>query len=633
MNRITSSSNARTKKFPHSQSQSQPPEKKEKNLKRERFPVNPLRGFSTRSSGSSSSSNVSGSASTSGEPSNGCHRFLHSHSFSSSSSSSSSLGVFPRRPVNSVAKTPKSAPVVSKPLIRKKPSSLEEVKLKSTLTEKPNLQKSQRCKTNPISGKRPTCKITMKPEKVSVLKKQSSVSRNVKLRDSQTTIRVDDSIAQSTPVSKLGTGSDLIYRSNGEATDDGRLSSNSSSYQDRTPPVQASVSPEIQCGSSMNLSASTQSQACYAAGHLLSGVSDKRKCKPKGILTVGENGFEVGKGKILNDSDEFDEGDFGNDGSCNNISIMPLPADASVHWLLSPCDEEKEHENEKSDDGFSQLQQIVECIGHETPSPVSDRSASSDLCNISSGRSLSPMDIYKETTRRISSSLSPNELFRFRRFIHLSSCDGEASAFDTSPTCELDPSEHLKGEKSSPLSVDTLGSENVIQTPESNSSFDNYFGLSCSQAEIQKKHDVGSDLESLTMNFQSAGLSPRIQASSREPSRSSFNFDSLATSSDSIDLAQFQRALADRSSCHPHVTLDTVSRTHVRVEQTNSHMPEIKSQQITDTEFDMQNHKESAAPLGKERELLSFSAAESISTDGGGLICSEDSNWMACYKN
>ncbi|KAG7570384.1 hypothetical protein ISN45_Aa04g029870 [Arabidopsis thaliana x Arabidopsis arenosa] len=633
MNRITSSSNAQTKKFPQSQSQSQPPDKKEKNLKMERFPVNPLRGFSTRSSGSSSSSNVSGSASTSGEASNGCHRFLHSHSFSSSSSSSSSLGVFPRRPVNSVAQTPKSAPVVSKPLIRKKPSSLEEVKLKSTLTEKPNLHKSQRCKTNTISGKRPTCKITMKPEKVSVLKKQSSVSRNVKLRDSQTTIRVDDSIAQSTPVSKLGTGSDLIYRSNGEATDDGRLSSNSSSYQDRTPPVQASVSPEIQCGSSMNLSASTQSQACYAAGHLLSGVSDKRKCKPKGILTVGENGFEVGKGKILNDSDEFDEGDFGNDGSCDNISIMPLPADASVHWLLSPCDEEKEHENEKSDDGFSQLQQIVECVGHETPSPLSDRSASSDLCNISSGRSLSPMDIYKETTRRISSSLSPNELFRFRRFIHLSSCDGEASAFDASPTCELDPSEHLKGDKSSPLSVDTLGSENVIQTPESNSSFDNYFGLSCSQAEIQKKHDVGSDLESLTMNFQSAGLSPRIQASSREPSRSSFNFDSLATSSDSIDLSQFQRALADRSSFHPHVTLDTVSRTHVRVEQTNCHMPEIKSQQITDTKFDMQNHKESAAPLGKERELLPFSAAESISTDGGGLICSEDSNWMACYKN
>ncbi|XP_010517981.1 PREDICTED: uncharacterized protein LOC104793337 [Camelina sativa] len=625
MNRVTSSSNAQTKKK-LSNSQSQPPEKKERNVKSERFPVNPLRGLSTRSCGSSNAS----------EASNGSHRFLLSHSFSSSSSSSSSLGVVPRRPLKSVAKTPKSAPVVSKPLIRKKPRSTEEIKLKSTLTEKPNLHKSQRCKTNPVSGKRPTCKVTMKPDKASVLKKQSSVSREVKqLRDSQTTIRVDDSIAQSTPLSKLGTGSDLTYRSKGEATDDGgRLSSNSSSNQDRTPPAQASVSPEIQCGSSMNFSASTQSQACYAAGHLLSGVSDKRKCKPKGLLTVGENGFEVGKGKILNDSDEFNEGDFGNDGSCDNTSMMPLPADASVHWLLSPCDEEKEHEKELYEDGFSQFPQIVDCVGHETPSPLSDRSASPDyLCNISSGRSLSPMDICKETTRRISSSLSPNELFRFRRFMHLSSCDGEASAFDSTPTCELDPSEHLKGDKLSPLSVDTLGSENVIQTPESSSSFDNYFGLSCSQAEIQKTHDVGSDLESLTMTFQSTDLSPRIQASSQDPSCSSFNFESLATSSDSIDLSQFQRALVDRSCCHPHVTLDKVSRTHVGVEKLNSHMPEVKSQQITDTEFVMQNYKESSAPPGKGRELLPCSAAESISTDGGGLICSEDSNWMACYKN
>lgn len=631
MNRVTSSSIAQSKKCPQSQSQPQPPAKKEKNLKRERFPTNPLRGLSTRSSGSSSCSNVSGSGSTSGEGSNGCHKFLLSHSFSSSSSTSSSSGVFPHcggsRPVKSVAKTPKSAPVVSKPLIRKKPRFLEEVKLKSTVTEKP-----QRCKTNPTSGKRLTGKITMKPEKGTVLKKQSSVSRELKLKDRQTTIRVDDSIAQITPVSKLGTGSDLIYRTNDEATADGRLSNSNSSYQDRTPPVQASVSPEIQCGSSMSFSASAQSQACYAAGHLLSGVSDKRKCKPKGILTVGENGFEVGKGKILNDFDEFDEGDFGNGGSYNNISMMPLPADASVHWLLSPCDEEKEHGKEKSDDGFSQFQQIVECVGHETPSPLSYRSTSSDLCNISSDRSLSPMNICKETLRRTSSSLSPNELSRFRRFMHLSSCDGVASALDTTPTCELDPSEHLKVDKPSPLSVDTLGSENVIQTPESNSSFDNYFGLLNSQAEIQKEHDVGSDLESLTTTLQSASLSPRSHASSREPSSSSFKFDSLATSSDSVDLSQFQRALVDRSSRHSHVTLDKVSRTHVR-EEINSHMPEMKPQQITDTEFDMRNHKESAEPPGKGRELLPRSAAESINTDGGGLICSEDSNWMACYKN
>ncbi|CAN6994820.1 hypothetical protein IGI04_017611 [Brassica rapa subsp. trilocularis] len=485
-------------------SQPQPPEKK---LKREKLPANPLRGLSTRSSGSSSCSNGSGSGSTS-------HRFLLSHSISSSSSSMGSS----IRPVKSiVAKTPKSAPVLSKPLIRKKPKSLEDTKLRPKGAEKP-----QRCRTNPTFGKRVATG--------SVLKKQ------VKLKDK---VRVDAIV---TPVSKLGTGCDLVSRSNA-----GRVSKSNSSNQEKTPPVQASVSPEMHCGTSMSLlSASAQSQACYAAGHLLSGVSDKRKCKPKGILTVCENGFEVGKGKILNDSDEFDEGSFGVGGSYddnNNISMMP----ASVQWLLSPCDEEKEDEKEKyEEDGFSELQDIVECVGHETPSPLSD------LCNISGGRSLSPM-------RRTSSSLSPNELSRFRRFMQLSS-----------------PSEHLGGDKRSPLSTDTLGSENVIQTPESNSSLDSYFRLSSSQAE------VGSALESLATTLQSVRLSPQ------EPSCSSFNFESLATSSHSIDLSQFQRGLVEGDD----------------------------------------------APAGKGRELLPCSAAESISTDGGGggLICSEDSNWMACYN-
>ncbi|CAN8318327.1 unnamed protein product [Cochlearia groenlandica] len=580
MNRVKPSSDAQTKKIP---APHPPPEKKERNLKRERLPAKPLRGFSKISYGSSTcsnSSNGSSSVSTSGESSNGGHKFLLSHSLSSSSSSSSSSSL---GPVRSVAKTPKSAPVFSKPLIRKKPRLVEEIKLKSAVNDKP-----QRSKTNPSSRKRVTGKVITEPEKGSVLKKQSSVYREVKLKESQTV----------TPVSKLGTGSGLIYISNGEATDDGRLSSNSnSSCREKTPPVQASLSPEMHCGSSMNVSASTLSQACYAAGHLLSGVSDKRKCKPKGILTVFENGFEVGKVKKLHDFDEFDDGDYCNGASCNNGSVMPLPADASVQWLLSPCEEEKEHEKEEYDHGFS-------------PSPLSDRSASSDLCNISSGKSLSPMNVREETRRPVSASLSPHELSRFRRFVHLT------SPLDTIPTCELDPSEYLKGDKLSPLS---LGSENVIQTPESNSSFDSYFGLSCSQGEIQKKHDVGSVLESLTTSLQSARLSPRSHVSPQEPSSSSFNFGSLAISSDSIDLSQFQRGLVDMSSHHSLVTRGRVSWRG----EANSHLHEL----------DTRNNREDAAPAGKGRELLPLSVAESINIDGGGLICSEDSNWMACYKN
>lgn len=54
----------------------------------------------------------------------------------------------------------------------------------------------------------------------------------------------------------------------------------------KTPPVEASVSPDIQFPSDykMIVSQSTEPPVCYAAGHLLSGVADKRKCRRRGSL-------------------------------------------------------------------------------------------------------------------------------------------------------------------------------------------------------------------------------------------------------------------------------------------------------------------------------------------------------------
>ncbi|GAB4825678.1 hypothetical protein Ancab_008551 [Ancistrocladus abbreviatus] len=49
-----------------------------------------------------------------------------------------------------------------------------------------------------------------------------------------------------------------------------------------TPPVEASVSPEMQCGSSTMVS---KTPACYGAGHVVFGVTDKRECQPRGVLT------------------------------------------------------------------------------------------------------------------------------------------------------------------------------------------------------------------------------------------------------------------------------------------------------------------------------------------------------------
>ncbi|KAJ3671541.1 hypothetical protein LUZ60_007620 [Juncus effusus] len=76
-----------------------------------------------------------------------------------------------------------------------------------------------------------------------------------------------------------------------------------------TPPIQASISPEIACGSSM-----APTPVCFAAGHVMTGVKDKRKCRPRGILTIG-------KENKIESVDDFDKS---------------TVTSASVRWLSSP---------------------------------------------------------------------------------------------------------------------------------------------------------------------------------------------------------------------------------------------------------------------------------------------------------
>ncbi|KAJ0092607.1 hypothetical protein Patl1_27052 [Pistacia atlantica] len=159
-----------------------------------------------------------------------------------------------------------------------------------------------------------------------------------------------------TPLSKVATGSGLDFRENEKEidVDDDEKLSIPSGNENKTPPIQASVSPEIQtqCGSSIVATATTP--ACYAAGYVVSGVTDKRKCRPRGILTVGED----------NDISGFDEDDDSNKenvlgvvDNSSTVSMLPLPAEASMHWLLSPCNEEDEDHKENSEIGSWNLSQ------------------------------------------------------------------------------------------------------------------------------------------------------------------------------------------------------------------------------------------------------------------------------------
>ncbi|KAJ4795663.1 GPI-anchored adhesin-like protein [Rhynchospora pubera] len=90
-----------------------------------------------------------------------------------------------------------------------------------------------------------------------------------------------------------------------------------------TPPIQASISPEIPCGSSV-----APTPVCFAAGHVVTGVVDRRKCRPRGILNIG-NGSEVSNCSDGNDNARV---------STSSPLLPPLTVGASIHWLSSPSE-------------------------------------------------------------------------------------------------------------------------------------------------------------------------------------------------------------------------------------------------------------------------------------------------------
>uniref|UniRef100_A0A7N0TFX0 Uncharacterized protein n=1 Tax=Kalanchoe fedtschenkoi TaxID=63787 RepID=A0A7N0TFX0_KALFE len=91
---------------------------------------------------------------------------------------------------------------------------------------------------------------------------------------------------------------------------------------------------------SVDLLSCLPTPVCFGAGHVISGVSDKRKCRPRGVLVVGENCSGIDG---LPNYDNL----HGNwDADSGHMVVPPLPAEASMHWLLSPYDEENEQSGE-----------------------------------------------------------------------------------------------------------------------------------------------------------------------------------------------------------------------------------------------------------------------------------------------
>ncbi|XP_026432350.1 uncharacterized protein LOC113329725 [Papaver somniferum] len=425
-----------------------------------------------------------------------------------------------------------------------------------------------------------------------------------------------------------------------------------------TPPIQASVSPELQHGASSMVGGSTTG-SCYAAGHVLSGVPDKRKCRPRGILTVGE---ELGFESFQLSSDD----NVSSSGKGRRVSLVPTPSGVSMRWLLSPCKEEEDKMDNCSPNASAEFRRRM------GPTPFQSLSSpSSDVCLKSNGSSktsslvkmdssISPIELSKFEG---SSDVSPS-IFQVRPDVehHLVSCFSPSSFADTTT---ITPSKRV--EESSPLSVDSLDSHNAICTPESDSSSERR-RFSWMQNVVDHR-ESRFEFDPLADVFRTKSLSPSGRRTSWDPADvlplPGLNFKLHDTMMDPIlgvssssfrDSVDSQLRVSWREGLVSRIfdmdELDSYRWLSDEAEEVSLSGNKQFSSADLDCEVDMSlesldgelvNITKSPEFLSEEPEIIGKiklnspqkprSCAESMSTEGGGLIASGDSDWTQCYKN
>ncbi|KAK9007317.1 hypothetical protein V6N11_051145 [Hibiscus sabdariffa] len=154
-----------------------------------------------------------------------------------------------------------------------------------------------------------------------------------------------------------------------------------------------------------------------------------------------------------------------------------------------------------------------------------------------------------------------------------------------------------------------------------------------------------------------ASLSPESHVSIWDTTGLSIKFDHLSMPSGFMDLSQFQKKLDDQYLWTSNSTFEVVSQFEMRIswrEGLVSHifeMDEFSSCRcLSDEEEDLNANDQSfeinvdsgnGVPTSRDgneskeklHSPLQCSHAESISTDGGGLAQSTDSDWNLWYKN
>ncbi|CAM8913035.1 unnamed protein product [Rhodiola kirilowii] len=632
-----------------------------------RSPLKDLNGGVFKSSNSSRSS-CSTSTTTSIEAPRGCLRFLISNSSSSSSSSSNSSKT-PLHLPQSNSTNPKN-PAINKSLFKScKPMGRRKIGVGGTNSATEQVPKVTRLRLGQ-SGKKFSSGNAQTPKREMVAAKGHASFGNQcgsgsgrldqqQEKKERVHVRVCESESgkdfQFTPIGcKMGSACDL------ECGFDKEVDCNcdgSGNGRDNTPPVEATVSPEIQYGSTV-MSANTP--ICFGAGHVLSGVSDKRKCRPRGVLVVGDNCSGIDGLNISDDA--LDEIGYV-DSDCN--VVPPLPAEASMHWLLSPCDEEVDPNGEGEVHASVHLQSPLSCsAGYGTSSNISmDKNTDT----------ISGVPTLTGTCTGSSSLVSPSRRLMFQSLLE-SPSDNMHCCSSQSPPCATPSDEGLVSQfddkiysnltaQTSPCSFDTLGSENLVQTPESNSSIKRHARLSWFDAD-DGKHAVESNLVCTVDGQQRTSFSSEGHIFASEQVDSSFEFDYLLKPSSSIVFSQLQHNW--NNSCwisdavvEPQSQLriswgDGLSSRIFEMDDSDccrciSDEEDINDQDYSDpaspepklpqihTEsfmkiFDVISvgcmNRNDCSPLQRE-----MPCAESISIDGGSLAASGDSGWDMCYKN
>ncbi|CAA6663894.1 unnamed protein product [Spirodela intermedia] len=344
----------------------------------------------------------------------------------------------------------------------------------------------------------------------------------------------------------------------GEERDQSQIQNSQTPTSTRTgtPPVQATISPEFG-GQSM-----LPTPACFAAGHLLTGVQDRRKCRPRGILNGGSSGLHIA-----------DSGSLGfhvcSSAKSQASLTPPPPLGASVRWLSSPGNGQSGRLEEVSSSNsrlclaeasvswfLSPKENLAGKSTVQNFSPNSNNLGSSGTTPWSNHHLLgvSPASLTETACNspELRGWLTPSSSNFEKTPPALEICRSPASSSGLSPfsmilqkASAMSKCHYLSSAVNSPFSGDSHGNSNVMCTPSSCSSPSRQVGqLDPFGLHPMAEEAVGNLCSSPPhQELSSCGSKPALPFSTQ-----SFHFGCPPTPLSSVDLSCFQRPSCLQSS-------------------------------------------------------------------------------------